>query len=1339
MFGIPGKSIRIRLAFICLLVAAAILAADADFSRAAGLKASLCGKADLITGNYQKLDRLRAGDKGFTVAVASGYESQVLVNLAWRALAGSAEKNLAADALVLGPGQTKFVSFKAPSGVLTAGRYQIVLSVAGQKDQALEFAVEAGEAPAAQAPPATKEAGQGENVTQALTRVFSTKKGPEAAKAGVEVIGQFFDKEMSTPAGQKTPVTAASAMPPAAKPETPTPKPVTHPASAGLKTIPAAETKAPAAPSAPKAQAAAKPGEKPTVPAAQPMPAAEPKAVKPGTAAAPVVSGGVELVLARKVDARKAPLETTAEFSAQDKKIYLVFKGKDPALKGIVKVRWLSEAVEGLPPGRKMTDSREVIGTNSWNTAVFMPDLGGYWPGKYRVEVLKEDKLLAKLPFVVTSPYQAALLASRAGALDGTNLALAALGGKVLFATSQSGGSSWSKEGLIDGFGYGGENCTPACGWASRDRKFPQELVFAFNQNRAANLRGVVLDCESCPGDESCLASLPRLVEVWISNQDQNAGYTLAATRRILPLARRQFIPLQNVKAKYLKLVIKSNYGGSRRTQLAEVEILEKPGPDSVVKDLPVDLALPALGGSVLRYSSQNYGGEAVRLLQNASNRKGWRSKDATLPQEFTFCMRNHGPALIDRLELDLASGYDPASRPGEITVLLSMDSASRGFVEAARIKPDPTSEKIVVPLNQKARFVKLRILENRGAKYTSLGKVAIFEGKAPGYAPLMGQALKEIQAWDEKGAGEAATTPAKAVQPGLEAGVALALKLGERVTARFSNYEECHYYRLALEGDKPGMLNLELVGLPFLRTSLVLKDAQNREVAKFVPRRGAGTKTIVSWRVEPGSYLLEARTTPANIVLAWDVSGSMAGYTDLLQKAVTGFLERVRPSEKVCLIAFNNNLHVLTSGFTGDKQKLLAAVSGKFKAEMATRLYDAVEKGVRLLSDSRGAGAMIVLTDGMDMGSALSQPKFWELLDKNPVRIFTMGLGSELKVVNPKTSLSGAHFLGHVAADSGGRFIYIPDVSRLVEVYKRVAEEMLSGTAYCLKPEWNWGEGSLLVKTQGERIASLAAPPRIALVLDASGSMKKKLGKKSRMAVAKEVLSDLVKGLPPDVEVALRTYGHRVREGRKGDCVDTELVYPFSKLDKKKLLAKIRAIKPLGTTPIAYSLLQTAGDFGKAEGEKTVILVTDGKEECGGDLAKTVEELRAKGLDVRLHVVGFTVKDPKTIEQMKKAAEAGKGSYIGAADRKGLAKAMAQTLAIPFVVRDSAGREITRGVAGKELALPVGFYQVSLDTPKGEMVQRDVLVDRDKLTLVKVTKDGPAIGVQVMAPAARP
>ncbi len=747
------------------------------------------------------------------------------------------------------------------------------------------------------------------------------------------------------------------------------------------------------------------------------------------------------------------------------------------------------------------------------------------------------------------------------------------------------------ERGLTDGFGYGGEDCKPSCGWASADRRLPQELVFSFHEQRQARLKGLILDAESCSGDERCLQSLPRTVEVWTSTSGPDSGFELAATRRLRPVASQHFIPLLGVEARYLKLVIQSSYGSSRRTQLAEVKILEAPEGDSIVADVPIDLALPALGGTVLRFSSAHYRGEAPRLLQGYADGKGWRSTDDRLPQELTFCLRDDAEALIDRLVLNLDAGFDAASRPLEIAIALSPSSPTAGFVEAARVLAPADVGQISIPLDRRARFIKLRMLDNRGAAYTSLGKVAIIEGRATGYVPLLARAPEPISAPGSPGQPLDPDLAAIDVEPGASPEQAAPLELGSRVKASFENERQRHFYALTLPGERAGMLNLELTGQPLLRTSLRLLDASGGEVAAFSPTRDAGSRRQISWQVQPGTYLLEAGVTAADIVLAWDVSRSMSAHTDLLRQAVIGFIEQVGAADSVALIAFNDQVHVLTNDFTSDRATLLAAIPEQFKAEMATRLYDAVGAGIKLLNDREGAGVLVVMTDGVDMGSTLGAAQFWDLLDPSPVQILTLGLGGELKVMDPATGISGGHLLRHIAQLGGGRFIHIPTADRLVEVYRQIADERMSATTYSLRPSWALGTGTLLVETAGEQVTELVSPPRIEIVLDASGSMKKTLSGKTRMTIAKEVLAELIGTLPKDVEVALRVYGHRIREGRRGDCQDTELVYPFERLDKARLIARINAIKALGTTPIAYALGRTSEDFGETPGEKTVIL----------------------------------------------------------------------------------------------------------------------------------------------------
>jgi hypothetical protein len=1288
------------------------------------VKAALCTQGNLVTGRYTPVTALHAGSQGFMVALTSQHESSLTVTVIWQAVQVQGLANhakLGEDQALIAPGKTKFIAFGVKNGLLP-GDYRIVVKAAGQADLERTFLVK---------PAATAAAENKKNVAQALEKAFKENKGPDAAKAGAEVVADFFDKELG-PAGAKPGQVTSSA--PAHGPtgigrsrfsgkELPA-SPV--PTVGGGPAAATAKPQAPAAPPAP-ASAAPAPARSANQPAA-PTPARAAQAAQAAPAAtAPPAGARITAVTTLEVDAQKAPQGAVSRFDEHAPRIHLALRSNDPGLKDIVKVRWLAKRVEGIPEGHEVRSGTTILRVGAWNSAVFLPPEGGFWPGRYQAVVLKEGGLLAKVELSITSQQQTAQLLSEAEPAAGFNLAQAELGGKVLSATSQRNDSYWAKENLIDGFG---------CGWSSQDRDLPQELVFSFRNQGEARLNAVVLDTESCTGAGSCVESLPRLVEVWASSQGPGQGYQLAAARRLRPKADKHLIPLNGVTARFVKLVIKSNYGSSRNTQLAEVSILEEPGAESLVGDLELDLALPSLGGALIRYTSQDYGHEAARLLTAQEGGKGWRSAKDEFPQEFIFAFRDGREALIDRVELVPDLKADPGWRPKLVTVEASSVSPVQGFREIARLELPALTAAMKIPLNAKARFLKLRILENQGGKYTSLKKVRVIEGKAPGYASL----LAKPDRFEVLGlAVRAPDTPlvTSKVRPGDCTESAPHLELGKRIKASFRDYNKKHHYALELEGDRPGMLNLELMGQPFLRIKATLLDKQGRPVAVFSPEKNSPRRTIISWRLEPGQYKLMVETTPANLVLAYDVSGSMSGHTDLLREAVTGFLKQVRPSEKVNLIPFNNNVLVLLDSFSHDQARLLAAVKGKFKAEMATRLRDAIGRGVKLLKDAKGAGAMVVMTDGVDEGSRTSVPEFWDVMTQNPVRIFGLGLGAELKVNSPEAGISGERFLSYVAQSTGGRYVAVPSVGQLVEAYERIAEELMSGTTYYVLPTWASNPGTLLVEAQGEKIVQVAAPPRIELILDGSGSMNKKMDKgRTRMAVAKEVLKDIIEKLPEGVEVALRVYGHRIREGREGACQDTELVHRFAKLDKKGLVHQMMAIKPLGTTPIAYALGQTAGDFGEAPGTKTVILVTDGKEECGGDLKATVESLRQEGLDVKLHIVGFTVADPQARKQMQEAAAAGKGHFIGAMDSAGLRKAMEQTLALPYKVWDSKGEEVASGTAGKEVSLPAGYYRVVFDTPQGEMIQDEVEVAEARTTILRITKDGPKIGIQALKPA---
>jgi len=240
-------------------------------------------------------------------------------------------------------------------------------------------------------------------------------------------------------------------------------------------------------------------------------------------------------------------------------------------------------------------------------------------------------------------------------------------------------------------------------------------------------------------------------------------------------------------------------------------------------------------------------------------------------------------------------------------------------------------------------------------------------------------------------------------------------------------------------------------------------------------------------------------------------------------------------------------------------------------------------------------------------------------------------------------------------------------------------------------------------------------------IILDASGSMKALLGKKTRWATALDVLNDVVGKLPPDYSVGLRTYGHRESALSPRTCKDTELVAPVAPLDRARLMTVARGLRPRGETPLVYSILQTPGDL-KDVGGGSVILITDGEESCKGDIAGASKTLKDSGLNLSLNIVGFTLKSAQAKAALGGLAESMGGHYYAADNGAALGRALllAAVDQLPYRIVDVKGTEVDRGVAGVggKHELPPGNYTVlvnagdeSLKVPVTLALRQDVAV----------------------------
>jgi len=148
-----------------------------------------------------------------------------------------------------------------------------------------------------------------------------------------------------------------------------------------------------------------------------------------------------------------------------------------------------------------------------------------------------------------------------------------------------------------------------------------------------------------------------------------------------------------------------------------------------------------------------------------------------------------------------------------------------------------------------------------------------------------------------------------------------------------------------------------------------------------------------------------------------------------------------------------------------------------------------------------------------------------------------------------------------------------------------------------------------------------------ILFILDASNSMNLDWDKQTRMAAAKEILSQAIEKLRgvEDLEIALRVYGHQSMINNEiQDCNDTKLEVPFGKDRIDAIKLKVKGLTGRGATPIARSLEAAAGDFPDTLARNFIILITDGLESCDNDPCVVAKKLREKGVKVTPFVIGL-------------------------------------------------------------------------------------------------------------------
>jgi len=280
--------------------------------------------------------------------------------------------------------------------------------------------------------------------------------------------------------------------------------------------------------------------------------------------------------------------------------------------------------------------------------------------------------------------------------------------------------------------------------------------------------------------------------------------------------------------------------------------------------------------------------------------------------------------------------------------------------------------------------------------------------------------------------------------------------------------------------------------------------------------------------------------------------------------------------------------------------------------------------------------------------------------------------------------------------------------------------------------------------------LSQTADRPNTILVLDGSGSMWGQIDGVNKIVIAREVIAELLADLADDVSLGLTVYGHRQR----GNCADIETIVEPAPFTQDRILQAVNSINPRGRTPMTDAVVAAAQSLRSTEEPATVILVSDGIENCNPDPCAIAAELEATGVNFTAHVIGFDVaSEPEARAQMQCIADNTGGQFLTADNAAELSAALNQivevvmpvqtrieavvvpqmtppTRPVTWTVLGTAGEVIAAGIPGPAILadlLPGDYVaQATRTEPAGEVTYQSAFT----------VTDLPGDPVQVAMPA---
>lgn len=179
----------------------------------------------------------------------------------------------------------------------------------------------------------------------------------------------------------------------------------------------------------------------------------------------------------------------------------------------------------------------------------------------------------------------------------------------------------------------------------------------------------------------------------------------------------------------------------------------------------------------------------------------------------------------------------------------------------------------------------------------------------------------------------------------------------------------------------------------------------------------------------------LVSEDMPLDLVLAIDISGSMANALGDVKTAVKQLLAKLRPGDAATLVGFNETTFIVAERETDQGAReaavdLLASWGG-------TALYDATIRSLDMVRRQRGRKGVVIFSDGDDHDSLASRETAMARVQASNAMLFTVAFGRGGSVPELRKGLES------YARASGGRAFFAQKAKDLDRVFGAIVDDL--------------------------------------------------------------------------------------------------------------------------------------------------------------------------------------------------------------------------------------------------------------------------------------------------------